>query len=32
MIPANDDMIEEFDEENRILLFRLPDGLVDVNE
>ncbi|NPA36533.1 MAG: hypothetical protein GXO47_06765 [Chlorobi bacterium] len=32
MIPANDDMIEEFDEENRILLFRLPEGLVDVNE
>ncbi len=32
MIPANNDMIEEFDEEYRILLFRLPEGLVKMNE
>ena len=32
MIPANDDMIEEFDEENKVLLFCLPEGLVGVNE
>ena len=32
MIPANDDMIVEFDEENKVLLFNLPEGLVGVNE
>ncbi len=31
LIPANDDLISNIDEENKIIILSLPDGLVDIN-
>ncbi len=31
LIPANDDIVEQLDEENKVLIFNLPEGLINVN-
>lgn len=32
MVPANDDLIVEFDTDERVMVMQLPQGLIDIND